>query len=87
MTFELMGKLRELFYRTNSQISSVARLHLSTINMVSSFVRSAFGGTVLRAGKQAAFTPTIFIRGKATLPDLACEFRNYRNKTIDPRSA
>jgi hypothetical protein len=50
--------------------------------MASSFVRSAFGGNVLRAGKRAAFAPTIFVRGKATLPDLACEFTNYSNETF-----
>jgi hypothetical protein len=52
--------------------------------MASSFLRSAFGGTVLRAGKKAAFAPTVFVRGKATLPALACELKIARNKTFGP---
>jgi len=42
--------------------------------MASSFVRSAFGNTVLKSGKSAAFAPTIFVRGKATLPDLSYDY-------------
>ena len=50
--------------------------------MASSFVRSTFGGHILRAGKQAAFAPTIFVRGKATLPDLPCELSELLNSHL-----
>ena len=63
-------------------ISSITRGSQSIVTMASSFVRSAFRGHVLRAGKQAAFAPTIFVRGKATLPDLPCELRNYSIQTL-----
>ena len=80
MTSRLKLKLRESFITSTLKSPRHPVNPRSIVIMASSFVRSAFGGKVLHAGKKAAFAPTIFIRGKATLPDLACEFGNYSDE-------
>jgi hypothetical protein len=81
MTFGLELESSEEHLLHQLSISSIIRGSQSIVTMASSFVRSAFRGQILRAGKQAAFAPTIFVRGKATLPDLPCELRNYSIQT------
>jgi hypothetical protein len=80
MTSRLKLKLRESFITSTFKSPRRPVNPRSIVIMASSFVRSAFSGKVLHAGKKAAFAPTIFIRGKATLPDLACEFGNYSDE-------
>jgi hypothetical protein len=81
MTSRLDRSSELAFITSTLSVSSITRGSQSIVAMASSFVRSAFGGHILRAGKKAAFAPTIFVRGKATLPDLPCELRNYSIQT------